>query len=131
MQIDKILFETLTEEAKKSSRLRAHMNLHESLEANAQRLLVALEPGTKMPIHRHLNTNETQIVLNGRMRVLFYNDEKKLLEKFDLCPREGIYGIHTPKGQWHTLEVLETNTVILEVKDGPYTPSAPKDILEL
>ena len=130
MVLDTHLFDELTKQAKESPRLRAHLNLHETLDANAQRLLVALEPGTEMPIHRHPVTNETQMVLRGRMKVKFYNDNKEITEEFDLCPTEGRYGIHTPKGQWHTLEVMEPGTIILEVKDGPYVPSAPEDILE-
>lgn len=130
MILDNKLFDNLIQQAKESPRLRAHLNLHDSLDANAQRLLVALEPGTEMPIHRHPVTNETQMVLKGRMKVLFYNDNKEVTEEYDLCPREGRYGIHTPKGQWHTLEVIESGTVILEVKDGPYAPSSPEDILK-
>ena len=34
-----------------------------------------------------------------------------------------------PKGQWHTLHSLEAGTVIMEVKDGPYEPVKPEDIL--
>ena len=130
MVIDEQLFNQLTEEAKKSPRLRQHYNLHESLDAKAQRLLVALEPGTSMPIHRHPSVNETQMVLRGCMKVIFYNDQKEVTEEFVLDPKKGNFGIHTPKGQWHTLEVLESGTVILEVKDGPYTPALPEDIMQ-
>jgi len=41
-----------------------------------------------------------------------------------------VYGVHIPSGQWHTLEVMETGTVIFEVKDGPYAPLGEEDILE-
>ena len=30
----------------------------------------------------------------------------------------------------YAVEVLESGSVILEVKDGPYQPIAPEDILE-
>ena len=30
---------------------------------------------------------------------------------------------------WHTLRALESGTVILEMKDGPYEPIGPADIL--
>ncbi len=130
MILDSALFDKLTGEAKASPRLRAHYNLHESPDAKAQRLLVALEPGTQMPIHRHPATNETQMVLRGRMKVTFFNDQKNVTDEFVLSPLSGRYGIHTPKGQWHTLEVLESGTIILEVKDGPYKPSAPEDIMQ-
>ena len=35
-----------------------------------------------------------------------------------------------PAGQWHTMRTLESGSVILECKDGPYEPLGPKDILE-
>ena len=130
MLIDSQLLDRLTEAAKTNPRLRMHLNLHESPESKAQRLLVALEPGTIMPVHRHPLVNETQMVLRGSLKVIFFNDKKEVTDEYILGPKHGNYGIHTPKGQWHTLEVLETGTVIIEVKDGPYTPSAPKDIMQ-
>lgn len=36
-----------------------------------------------------------------------------------------------PAGQWHSLRCLETNTVLLESKDGVWEPLAPEDILAL
>lgn len=112
-----------------SERLRMNYNLHDSLEAKAQRLLNALEPGTLLPIHRHRHTAETYIVLRGAIKVLFYDDNKMLTDEFMVSPQEGSYGVHIPAGQWHTLEVLESGTVIFEVKDGPYAPLKPEDIM--
>ena len=95
-------------------------NLHDSSEAKGQRLLNALEAGTVLPIDRYRETAKTYIVLRGSIRVLFYNDRKELTNTFDLDPKKKTYGIHIPKGQWHTLEVLESGTVNFEMKDGPY-----------
>lgn len=130
MLLDNTLLDSITEQAKKSSRLRMHYNLHESLDAKAQRLFVALEPGTPLPIHRHRGTNETQMIVRGHIKALFYNDNREVIEEYDLNPAEGRYGVHIPAGTWHTLEVLESGSVILEVKDGPYIPSAPEDVME-
>lgn len=128
--INEELLDRVTGEAKRSPRLRMNYNFHETLEAKAQRLLNALEPGTVLPVHRHCQTAQTYLVLRGVIKVLFYDDRKRLLETFLLDPREGNYGVHIPKGQWHTLEVLESGTVIFEVKDGPYQPLGKDDILE-
>lgn len=128
--INEELLDRVTGEAKRSPRLRMNYNFHETLDAKAQRLLNALEPGTVLPVHRHCQTAETYLVLRGVIEVLFYDDRKRLLETFLLDPREGNYGVHIPKGQWHTLEVLESGTVIFEVKDGPYQPLGKDDILE-
>ena len=129
MLIDENLLDKVTEQAQESDRLRMNYNLHDSLEAKAQRLLNALEPGTVLPVHRHRHTAETYIVLRGCIRVLFYNDDKVITDEFLVHPDEKVYGVHIPAGQWHTLEVLESGTVIFEVKDGPYAPLQPEDIL--
>jgi len=99
MLIDENLLDKVTEQAKASERLRMNYNLHDSLEAKAQRLLNALEPGTVLPVHRHRNTAETYIVLRGGIRVLFYNDDKVLMDEFLVHPDEKVYGIHIPAGQ--------------------------------
>ncbi len=127
--LDKSLLDRISAEAGKSPRLRMNYNLHEGPESKAQRLLNALEPGTVLPIHRHRHTDETYILLRGKLKVLFYNDKKELQESFELDPATGNSGIHISAGQWHTVQVREPGTVIFEVKDGPYTPLAEEDIL--
>lgn len=130
MLIDKNLLDKVTAEAKANARLRMNYNFHETLDAPAQRLLNALEPGTVLPIHRHRHTAETYVLLRGRLNILFYNEQKQITERYELDPQKGVYGVNIPRGQWHTIEVLCSGTVIFEVKDGPYSPLAPDDILE-
>ena len=127
MIINEALLNEVTDKAKASPRLRMNYNLHDSPEAKAQRLLNALEPGTVLPIHRHRETAETYIVLRGSLRVIFYNDKKEIIDMFLIDPKINNYGLLIPKGQWHTIEVLETGTVIFEVKDGPYSPLSQED----
>ena len=57
------------------------------------------------------------------------DDRKEVTDTYLLNPLEGNHGVHIPQGQWHTLEVLESGTVIFEVKDGPYTPLTPDNLL--
>lgn len=129
MIIDDRLLDDVSARARGSERLRMNFNLHDSLDAKAQRLLNALEPGTVLPIHRHPHTAETYVLLRGRIDVLFYDELGTEIRRFALDPHSGNYGVHIPKGQWHTVEVLEHGTVILEVKDGPYMPLPPEDLL--
>ena len=127
--IDTELLDETSKRAKESERLRMNYNFHESLDAPAQRLLNALEPGTILPIHRHQHTAETYVLLRGKIKVLFYNDKKEIIEERVLNPLEGVYGVNIPKNTWHTLEVLEKESVLFEVKDGPYTPLQETDTL--
>ncbi len=128
--INKDLLDEITRQAKESPRLRMNYNLHDNLDAKAQKLLNALEPGTILPIHRHPNTTETYLLLRGKLNVILYNDKKEVLETMYLDTANGNYGLDIPAGQWHSVEVLESGTVILEVKDGPYIPFQPEDILQ-
>lgn len=129
MIIDENLLNEVSDAAKKSDRLRMNYNFHDSLDAKAQRLLNALEIGTILPIHRHCHTAETYILLRGKLRVMFYDETGAEAISYRLDPFAGDYGVHIPAGQWHALEVLESDTVIFEVKDGPYVPLEPEDIM--
>jgi cupin fold WbuC family metalloprotein len=128
--IDRELLDEVSKQALESERLRMNYNLHTAFDAPAQRLLNALQIGTDLPIHRYKHTAETYILLQGELKVLYYNDSKAVTESVVLNPSKGNYGIHIPAGQWHTIEVLAPDSVIFEVKDGPYTPLSEDDILK-
>lgn len=129
MIINDELLDKVTAEAQESPRLRMNFNLHESLDAKAQRLINVLLPGTILPIHRHRHTAETYILLRGKMFVVFYDETGAQTHRFLLDPTTGNYGVQIPKGQWHTVEVIEPSA-IFEVKDGPYTPLTPEDMMD-
>lgn len=128
MIIDDQLLDNVTAKAEASPRLRMNYNLHDSLDAKAQRLINVLLPGTPLPIHRHRHTAETYVILRGKMFVVFYNDMGAQTERYLLDPTQGNYGVQIPAGQWHGIEVIEPSA-IFEVKDGPYTPLEPEDML--
>ena len=130
MVIDEKVLDTLTAQAKASPRLRMNLNFHQSLDEKCHRFLNAVEPGTKVPIHRHPTKDETFIVLRGKVKVLTYNDDGSVMDGVELCPLEGRYGVDIPKGVWHTIEAIETNTVIFECKEGPFVPHEEEGILE-
>ena len=92
--IDHVLLDRVTKAAKESPRLRMNYNFHESLSSPSQRLLNALEPGTVLPIHRHRHTAETYVLLRGRMRVLFYDDDKNDEENFTFSDSPASYCVH-------------------------------------
>ncbi len=129
MIINDNLLDEVTAKAEGSPRLRMNFNLHDSLDAKAQRLINVLLPGTALPIHRHRHTAETYVMLRGKMFVVFYDDMGGQIERYLLDPTIGNYGVQIPAGQWHGIEVIEPSA-IFEVKDGPYTPLEPEDMLD-
>ena len=120
----------VSEDAKTSPRLRMNYNLHESFEDQVQRMLNALEPGTEIPIARHPYSNETLIMLRGKLRVLIFDDHRNIIEDVITAPNSENIGYHIPKGTWHKVESLESGTVCFETREGPYVPVTEEDILK-
>ena len=108
-----------------------NLDLRNSAADGSQRMLNALEPGTPLPIHRHMKSSETVVCLRGHLREIFYDAGGKVTELIDLQPGGECVALSIPIGQWHSVEVLESGTVILECKDGPYEPQAPEDVMEI
>ena len=129
MIIDKHTLDALTEQAKVSPRLRMNLDLRNSPKDQSQRMLNAIEPGSQLPIHRHMKSSETVICLRGHLREIFYDDDGQMTDVIDLKSNGNCVALNIPIGRWHTVEVLETGTVILECKDGAYEPLGEEDIL--
>lgn len=128
MLIDDRLMSELLGEASRSPRLRMNKDLRNSPDDLSQRMLNALLPGTILPIHRHRTTSETVVILKGSMQEIFYDDDGLVAKEVLLKHGGACVGLNIPQGTWHTVRVLEP-TVILEVKDGAYEPTAESDIL--
>ena len=123
MKITQALLDTLTTQAQGSPRLRMNLDLRNSVDDTSQRMLNAIEPGSVVPIHRHRHTSETVVCLRGRIVEEFYDElERICTEAIVLSPNSPTMALNIPAGQWHTVRSLE-------VKDGPYEPISPEDIL--
>lgn len=130
-KINKELLDSVSEKAKVSPRLRMNYNFHLSLDEKFHRFLNAVEPGTEVPIHKHPTKDETFVILRGRVKVTTHSDDGSIIDSVILCPEDGQYGVNIPKGVWHTLESLESGTVIFECKEGPFVEHEVDGILEL
>ena len=128
MVITKEILDELSEKAKASERLRCNLDLRNSEDDMSQRMLNALEPGTVMPIHRHLGSSETCVCIRGHFEEYFYDEGGNLTDTIDMVP-EGVV-LNIEKGQWHSLKCLESGTILLEAKDGKYAPLTPEELFE-
>lgn len=128
--IDKRLLDETSEKAKASPRFRINYNFHEQLDDPINRLLNAMEPETYIRPHRHLNPPKEEIffILRGKVMLFVFDDKGNITDKLLMGPEEGVYGAELPAGTWHSLLVLETNTVLYEVKPGPFVPLSEEDM---
>lgn len=128
--IDDSLFKMLEQEAHDAPRLRMNYDLRNSQNDDSQRMLNVWMPGSKLVIHRHQNSNETILVLKGRMDVVLFDSEGNETERYHMGGDSGIYGINITKGCWHTVEAIDT-TITFTAKDGMWAPNAKEDIIEI
>ena len=131
MVIDNEILDGLTAKAKENPRLRCNLDLRNSAEDQSQRMLNALEPGTVMPIHRHLASSETVVIIRGRVRWLFFDEQGRITESTELWSEGDVRMLNVEKGRWHSLECLESGSVLFEAKDGPYHPLEDDEIMNL
>lgn len=128
MVIDTRFLDELSAQAKSSPRLRVAYDLRNTSEDNSQRILNAIEPGTVMPVHRHLHSSETCLCVRGHFQECLYDDQGNLTEVIDMVP--GGIIVNIPIGQWHNLKSLESGTVLMSFKDGKYEPLREDELFD-
>jgi len=131
--VNQDLIDTVANEAANSKRLRKNYNLHQ-LSDKVQRFINIMQPGTYVRPHCHprpedINGFECFLALQGKIGVLLFNQHGEIIHKVQLTPQQTNYGIEIAEGTFHTLVALTPNTVMFELKEGPYLGSDDKVFL--
>jgi cupin fold WbuC family metalloprotein len=126
----------LNESAGSNSRLRQHLNIHESFQEPCQRLFNTVHVGSYIPPHRHFLDSKKELLLavKGKFALIefslvggFKNFTVFGSEKY--CDSEySSYGVEIPTDRWHTVIALAEGSVLLEVKEGPFIPDSAKEL---
>ena len=130
MIIDRKILDELSAQAKANPRLRQAMDLRNSPGDLFQRMLNALEPGTVMPIHRHHASSETVVILRGKVKWVFFDDNlnsNEPAEEVTLDANGEVRMLNVERDRWHSLECLES-AVLFETKNGAYHPLEEDEI---
>ena len=122
--IDTDLLDEVSAEAAASARGRKNRNFHPRDDYPGHRLLNAIEPGSYIAPHRHLDPNkdETMVVLRGALGLIVFDDAGQVALTQKVGSGGTVLGIDIPHGIWHTVFALVPGTVFLEAKSGPYLP---------
>lgn len=126
---------SLVEEAAGSPRARQHRNIHESFDDPCQRFLNAIGMESYIRPHRHSldPKSECLVAVRGMFALLTFEDDGAVQEVIRFGTEEYgkeddlSVGVELPPGTWHTIIALAPGSVLLELKAGPFDPSAAKE----
>lgn len=118
----------MAQQAAAADRLRTNLNIHPQLDDPVQRFFNAMQPGTYVRPHRHVEPPrwELFLVLQGRLALLVFDDEGIVLERQEIQVDGPVTGVELESGRWHALVVLAP-AVMFELKQGPYSALTDKD----
>jgi len=132
IKIDQALLSSISEKALKSERKRTNYNFHKAPDDKLQRLINAIEPYSYIQPHKHENPDKREVffILKGKMAVVEFDENGKIIDHFILDAEKGNFAIEIPERTWHTVISLEKTSVAYECKDGPYNPADDKNFAD-
>ena len=127
--IDTALMTEAVSMSRQSPRSRIILPLHKSEQANLHRMLNAMQPGSYVQPHRHSNPpkSESIIVLQGSIHFVIFDINGNVERDFALSAGTAQFGIDLEPDMYHTFFATTADTVLFEVKPGPYEPASDKD----
>ncbi len=123
------LIATAVEASRLSPRRRVILPFHRRDDEKLHRMLNAVQPGTYIQPHRHLSPPkpESIVVLKGSIHFVIFEDDGRVRSHFVLTAGSDRFGIDFQPGVYHTFLALQPDTVLFEVKPGPYEEKTDKD----
>ncbi len=111
-----------------SPRKRIILPIHRVQEAEVQRMINFLQPGTYIRPHKHPMPHATEsiVMLNGSIRFFTFDDKGNRLTSRILNSKPFTGVIDIEPDVWHSFIVLEPDTVLFECKKGPYSAKSDK-----
>lgn len=128
--IDQEMLDRLSCAAAESDRRRRNLNVHEDYADPCQRLFNAVQPGSYIRPHRHVDPPKSEcfVAVRGRMALVLFSSEGAVAQVVRFGAGCEAQAIDLPAGVWHSLVALEPGSIFFEVKPGPYLPLTDKDM---
>lgn len=122
------LLDQVSSRAKASGRLRTNHNFHSTASDTLHRMLNAVEPFSYVCPHKHEHPDKREafIILRGKMLVVEFDHHGNITSHIILDAQLGNFGVELPPATYHTIVALAPDTVVYEVKDGPYDVGTDK-----
>lgn len=126
--ISQALVNEVLEHARTNPRRRVIQPFHKSAEDPLHRMLNAVQPDSYVRPHRHLEPPKAEawVVLRGALVFFTFEDDGRVRDCVHLAAGGEVFGVDLVPGVYHGFIALEPDTVIYEVKTGPYSEQTDK-----
>jgi len=129
--IDSALVSQKASDSRKNERRREIHTFHDGDGDTLQRMLNALQPSSYIRPHRHIRPPKAEalLLIQGSLAFVAFKDDGDIEDTglVLLDPKVGKFGVDYRAGTWHTFFALTPDTVIFEVKPGPYDAATDKE----
>lgn len=124
--LDSSNLETLTAIAKKSSRKRSRICLHESPDSSQHAMAILLMGDSYVRPHMHSTRDETFMIVEGECDVILFDEVGRVLKIITMAApgTTAPYFYVMPSGQFHGLLVRSARLAFIETTIGPFDPTS-------
>ncbi len=114
--------------SKESPRKRIISPFHKSADNTLHRMFNVVQPGSYIRPHSHMaeQKSESVVVLRGAICFVTFDENGKVLAHHNLYANSDVFGVDLEPNVIHTFFALEEDTVVFEVKPGPYIKQSDK-----
>ena len=126
---DEALILRALEGSRSSPRKRIILPLHLDDDEVLNRMLNAVQPGSYVRPHRHTSPPkaESLVVLRGSFGFFTFEDDGEIKTASIIGAGSQVVGIDVRPKVFHTFIALQEDSVVFEVKPGPYVKMLDKD----
>lgn len=123
------LIQRVVKGSQQSPRGRIIQPLHKDHSAPLHRMLNGMQPNSYVQPHRHLHPPKAEsiIVLQGAIKCFIFSIDGQIEHVCTIAADSSLFGVDSEPGVYHTFLATEKDTVLFEVKPGPYSPATDKD----
>lgn len=118
LKIDGSYIAYLKELAQKNDSGKCTMCLHHDIREHVHEMINVYPAGSYVRPHRHPFKTETKIMIEGKLKVVIFDENGVILDKF-IMEKNGIFTVRLEKGTIHT-NIPLTDVVFHEITEGPF-----------
>ena len=122
IEINQRHLDQLKQAARQAPLRRARFCLHRDENDKVHEMVIAFCRDSYVPPHRHRNKSESFHVIEGRLLVVFFNEQGAVTGKMEMSPlaagKTFFYRLNAE--QWHTVIPLTDFVILHETTPGPF-----------